>query len=191
VSWGSPPGGPPMGAPPPGGYGPPPGGGYGPPGYGPPGYGPPQPMYGPSYGGLQIVDPYGVEQRNSGMVLLLTFVTCGIYYFWWLYKTSEEIQRTLGDTTVSPGTDLLLAIVTCGLWAIYLQHRNVTKIHQALLSRDPYRKDSSQTILLLNLLAFVGIPTNLFAIYMVQEEFNALARAGQGGNPQVSHGIQF
>lgn len=145
----------------------------------------------PGHGGLAIVDPYGVEIRNSGMVLLLSIVTCGIYYMWWIYKTSEELNRTLGDPSINPGIDLLLSIISCGLWAIYLMYRNTQKIHQALYAKDPYRKDATQLVLILNLLPLIGIPTTIVAIYLVQEEFNALARGAQGGDPRVTHGMSF
>jgi len=181
-----------MGAPPPGGgYGPPPGGGYGPPPGGMPPGGMPPGAPPPGYGGLAIVDPYGVEVRNSGMVLLLSIVTCGIYYMWWIYKTSEELNRTLGDPSINPGIDLLLSIISCGLWAIYLMYRNTQKIHHALIAKDPYRKDATQLVLIMNLIPFIGIPTTVVAIYLVQEEFNALARGAQGGDPRVTHGMSF
>lgn len=191
MSWGSGGYGPPPGGG--GGYGPPPGGGgggYGPPpgagGYGPPpggAYGPPMGMGGPPapYGppGPMIQNPHAIEERSGAMVIVLMFVTCGIYFFYWIYKTSSELRDALGDTSINPGTDLLLTIVTCGLWAIMIEHRNVQKIHQALLSVNPGRQDPSSNILLFNVLAFVVGFTNLIAIYLVQEEFNKL-RLGQG-----------
>lgn len=175
-----------MGAPPPGGYGPP-GGGYGAPpgGYGGPpgGYGGP-PMGGgyakgpPGAGGL--VNPQAIMERNGALVILYSFLSCGIYMFYWFYKTSEEVRDALNDQSINPGTDLLLAIVTCGLWGIYIEHRNITKLHHAQLAYNPHRQDKSTTIMILNILPFVGIPfTNLVAIYMVQEEYNR-ARLAMG-----------
>lgn len=133
-------------------------------------FGPPGPM---------IQNPHAIEERSSAMVIVLIFLTCGIYFFYWLYKTSSELRDALGDTSINPGTDLLIAIVTCGLWGIMIEHRNVQKIHQALLAVNPARQDPSSNILLFNVLAFIVGFTNLIAIYMVQEEFNKL-RLGQG-----------
>jgi hypothetical protein len=110
------------------------------------------------------------------MVLVLTMLTCGIYYLYWVYATSSELKEALGDEEIKPGIDLLLTIVTCYLWAIYLEHRNAQRVHAALLSRDPYAKDQSEIILILNVCAvFVGV-TWLIATYILQEEYNKLTR---------------
>jgi len=103
-------------APPPGygrGYGQPPGYGQGygqPPGYGQQGYGQPpaygQPAAPPGY--LQPMPPptswYAGppsgplgKVRGTGMVILLTIVTFGIYSLVYYYSTHEEMKRHSGD----------------------------------------------------------------------------------------------
>lgn len=191
---------------PPGGYGPPgqPPGGYGPPGqppggYGPPGYGGP-PNYGapggfppggyPPPGGYGGAPPPGrpqrrpIELRQSGVirersalsVVLLSVFTCGIYYLIWLHSTTSELRDALGDEEIKPTQDLLLTIFTCFLWSIYVEYRNAQKVHAALLSRDPYIKDQSEMVILLNVAAlFVGM-TWLVATYILQEELNKLSK---------------
>lgn len=118
-----------------------------------------------------------VEERNSVAVMLLPIVTCGVYLYYWIYKTSEELRAQTGDTSINPGTDLLLTIVTCGLWGMFVEYRNVQKVHAVMLQYDPSHKDQSQTVLILNLAAFVVGVTGFIATYMVQEELNQLARA--------------
>jgi hypothetical protein len=117
-----------------------------------------------------------MKERNSAMVLVLMLVTCGIYAFYWFYVTSEELRDATSDSTINPLTDLLLLLVTCGLWGLYVEYRNTQKVQAILLRTDPYRKDQSQTILILNLAQFVVGFTGLVATYMTQEEYNALAR---------------
>lgn len=144
---------------------------------------PPGPMGGPPMGpmggGPMIQNPAAIEERSSAMVLVLTFVTCGIYYFYWIYKTTAELRDALNDQSLNPGMDLLLMIVTCGLWAIYVTYRNVQKCHQALLSVNPHRQDPSGNIMLMWVINFVVGITGLIAIYLTQEEYNKL-RLGQG-----------
>ena len=175
--WG---GGPPPGG---GGFGPPPGGGGG--GFGPPpgggGFGPPP---GGGGGGLVPQGPAAVQERNSALVLVLSFVTCGVYWFYWIYKTSDELQRQTGDTSINPGIDLLLTLVTCGMWGMYVEYRNAQKIHARLVMNNPYRSDQSQTILILNLASFVVGVTGFVAMYMLQEELNQLARGGSPALPR-------
>jgi hypothetical protein len=128
--------------------------------------------------------PGAVQERNSVVVLVLSFVTCGFYALYWIYKTSDELREQTGDTSINPALDLLLSIVTCGIWGIYAEYRNAQKVHAQLVASNPYRKDQSQTVLILNIASlFVGI-TGLVAIYVVQEELNQLARSGSGALPR-------
>lgn len=108
--------------------------------------------------------------------MLLSFVTCGIYYLYWLYRTDKELAEALDDPEIKPGFDLLLTIATCGVWSVYVEYRNAQKVHAALLSRDPTARDQSEAVLLLDLAAFVVGATWLVATYILQEELNKLAR---------------
>lgn len=117
-----------------------------------------------------------LRERNGLHVVLLSFFTCGVYYLYWLYVTDRELAEALADPEIKPGQDLLLTIVTCGIWSVYVEYRNAQKIHAALLSRDPYAKDQSEAVLLLDLAAFVVGATWLVATYILQEELNKLAR---------------
>lgn len=120
---------------------------------------------------------WGVIQERSGVtVVLLSFVTCGIYYLYWLYTTDRELAEALDDPEIKPGQDLLLTLVTCGIWSVYVEYRNAQKIHSALLTRDPYARDQSQAVLLLDLAGFFVGATWLVATYILQEELNKLAR---------------
>jgi hypothetical protein len=103
-------------------------------------------------------------------------VTCGIYYWYWVYSTSRELKEALADEEIKPGTDLLLCIITCFLWGIYVEYRNAQKVHAALLSRDPYAKDQTEIVLILNLATFFVGATWLVATYIMQEEYNKLGR---------------
>ena len=46
--------------------------------------------------------------RNPVSVILLTFITCGIYGIWWMYTVGKEINAALGREAVNP----VLAIVS-------------------------------------------------------------------------------
>ena len=54
--------------------------------------------------------------RDPIMVLLLLIVTCGLYYPYWLYTTSRDIDEFLGNSEIPPVVHLLLFICTAGLW---------------------------------------------------------------------------
>jgi len=167
--YGYPPG--PPGAPGPhGGWGPPAPGGYG---YGPPGGGPP----GYPGGGRYPLTPVAAQvlaPRNSGLAIVLMLVTCGIYAYIWLYKSSDELRLATGDESIKPGVDVLLSLVTCGIWFIYAQYRNAKKCHEVFSAMNVPREDKSTIVLVCAI--FVGI----LAPYFVQEEQNALGRLARG-----------
>lgn len=125
---------------------------------------------------LEIKQRGAITERNSIVVIVASLLTCGIYYLFWLYSTTKELRDALQDDSIKPGQDLLLTIFSCFLWSIYVEYRNSQKVHAALLSRDPYTKDQSETVLILNIAAlFVGM-TWLIASYLLQEDLNKLSR---------------
>lgn len=156
--------------------------GYGSTGYGAPGYGNQQ------YGGMQpggyaggFPGPAGGlssvgEQREPGLVLLFTFLTCGIYGLWWYHTYATEIKNALNRQDLSPTRDLLLMFVTCGIWGIIAFYYNYPKLFVDMQQRVglPPNDISTTTVLL-------GILFAPVSIYMIQSELNRIWSAA-GGN---------
>ena len=168
-----------------GGYGPPPGapaygapstgGGYGPPPDGPPfgpGYGPP-----PGAGGGDV-NLAAFTERSPLTVLLLSLVTCGIYFIVWKYQTTDELRRASGDESLNPTTDLLITLVSCGLYAIYVSYRNAQKVYQLSQRLGMGRSDQSTAALLLAIFGLAAVN-----IFILQGEYNAMAQAGRARLP--------
>src|SRR5262245_29948306 len=82
-------------------------------------YGPPPAPYGPPPGMQPYARLAAITERSSVTVLLLSLVTCGVYYFIWKYQTTVELKEASGDASLNPGLDIVLSIVLCGIWAIY------------------------------------------------------------------------
>lgn len=118
-----------------------------------------------------------MTRRNIAMVIVLTFVTCGIYWFFWFYNTTVELKRTSGRAELNPGVDLALAIVTCSLWGLYALYRNAQIAHATLAARGVPHQDHSQLILILNIVALVVGVTSLVSMGVLQDDFNHLADA--------------
>jgi hypothetical protein len=116
-----------------------------------------------------------MTERSGVTVILLTFVTCGIYYFIWKYKTTEELKAASGDKEINPGMDLLLSILLCGIWAVFTDYRNAKKAYEILKANGSNRGDQSTIVILLH---FLGL--GFVSIYMLQEEYNAIAKLGRG-----------
>jgi hypothetical protein len=122
-------------------------------------------------------DPQAIKPREPAVVVILMLVTFGLYGLYWLYRTSDELHRATRDPAIRPGIDLLLTLLTCGLWTIYVMYRNAQRAHALLWQFDPYRRDPSQTVLILSVISyFVGF-TGLVAAFLTQQELNTLGRA--------------
>src|SRR5688500_6038225 len=119
-----------------------------------------------------------VTRRESYIPPLLTLVTCGVYYFYWQYVTTEELKAASGREDLNPVMDLLLTLLCCGLWGIYVQYRNVQVVHEVFAKSGRPHEDKSSFVLILHALAFFNGFTSLFALFIVQDELNKLAAGG-------------
>jgi hypothetical protein len=122
------------------------------------------------------VVPGVVTERSPLQIILLGMVTCGIYIWWWWYKTTEELKQATGDQSLNPGMDLLLVLLTGGIWGVYIEYRNCKKVHEVLAPGDPARKDQSQTVLIMRIVGLFIAFLAFYAIYLTQQEYNAMAR---------------
>jgi Domain of unknown function (DUF4234) len=109
------------------------------------------------------------------MVLILTYVTCGIYGLYWQYLTTQELSSASGRTELNPGLELVLSVLTCGLFSLYVYYRNAELIHNTLTERGIVHENKTQTVLLLVVASFfVGI-TAWIPPLLLQDEYNKLA----------------
>ncbi len=63
------------------------------------------------------------EFREPVMTLVFTWLTCGIYYYYWMYVASEEMNAALGRKEYDPAMEIVLSLVTCGIWLIWWDWR--------------------------------------------------------------------
>ena len=75
-----------------------------------------------------------VKRRSIFMIIILSFITCGVYLVYWFMAISSEIYASLNKEDISYNTgilDLLLTIITCGIFLLfwfYKQGQQVTKL---------------------------------------------------------------
>ncbi len=63
------------------------------------------------------------EVRNPVQVLLLGFVTCGIYQIIWLFSVAGEVNAALGEERFNMMKEIGLGIITCGAWMMWFLWR--------------------------------------------------------------------
>lgn len=60
--------------------------------------------------------------RSVVFVIVMSIITCGIYIFIWIYKTSKEVQRYLEKVDMAPGLEVFLSII-CFPYLIYWSYK--------------------------------------------------------------------
>jgi hypothetical protein len=63
------------------------------------------------------------KHRDPALVLILSFLTCGIYYLIWVADVSREVNDYLGEMDTAPALEALLTFVTCGLYSLYWDYK--------------------------------------------------------------------
>lgn len=117
-----------------------------------------------------------LTERNSIVAIVLMLATCGIYWFYWFYVTTAELRQASGEEQLNPTTDLILNLLSCGLWGLYAEYRNAQVTHRLFQKHGLEHEDKSNTVLIFNVLAvFVGL-TWFVAPFLLQEDYNRLAR---------------
>lgn len=117
-----------------------------------------------------------ITERNSVVVIALMLVTCFVYWFYWFYVTTAELKAVSGDEQLNPTTDLFLNIISCGVWGLYAEYRNAKVSHAIFVQRGVAHEDKSNTVLLFNCLAVFIALTWFIGPYLLQEDYNLLAK---------------
>ena len=119
----------------------------------------------------------GLQRRSIATCIILSFVTCAIYEYYWLYKLAEDINYIKGDpNATTPGMVLVLSIVTCGIYLIYWVYKAGETVDNARMNMG--MAPGSKAVLYLVLTIF-GL--GLVAIALLQNDINEFADNGLTG----------
>ena len=120
------------------------------------------------------------ETRSVPLAIVLTFVTCGIYYLFWVYWITAEFKNHLGKTDLSPGTETLLNCL-CAPYHYYWLYK-MAKLLQESQGRVGIQAEDRSILVLV--LAFFGL--GIVSMAIVQSDMNDVwakclkARSGPG-----------
>ncbi len=118
--------------------------------------------------------------REPALVLVFSIITCGLYYFYFIYKVSEEIQDFQGRSEYSPAVEVLLTIVTFTIWNYYWDYRVGKRMAEMAASVGLPATDNSVLYVILNLLGagpFAGV--GLINTLIQQDMLNRIWAAAQ------------
>ncbi len=107
-----------------------------------------------------------MRERNIGVCIVLTIVTCGIYGLYWLVCLADDINSLTNKNGMSGGMVLLLSIVTCGIYSLYWMYVSGAAI-------DEYKGTHDYTGIIYLVLSILGFGIVSYAL--MQNELNKLA----------------
>ena len=126
----------------------------------------PQPMM---YG-----NNFGITERNIGLAILFSILTCGLYFYYWMICITEDTNKLSGDpNATSGGMVILLSLVTCGIYTYFWMYKRGEILDNYSVQRGLPR--SSNAVLYL-VLTFFGL--HIVAYCLMQNELN-----------KISHGL--
>ena len=130
---------------------------------------------------LVTIDGQTYKKRDPLGVLGLSFITFGIYWWYWYWAINDELRRFERDETIRPGIALLA--VTLGWFLIvppFISMYN-TSLH---IVKDQQRLGIVQQLspaINVILLLFIGIATGIYT----QEHLNRVWDAARGTSPSL------
>lgn len=117
-----------------------------------------------TYATRPIIDAGNVKKRSIAICVILSFITCGLYFIYWQLKLNTEINYLSGEEhAASSGVVFLLSLFTCGLYSIYWAYKMGER------SDVIYGSNRSYHILFL-ILQICGLP--LISAILMQDTIN-------------------
>ncbi|WP_295160370.1 DUF4234 domain-containing protein [uncultured Brachyspira sp.] len=108
--------------------------------------------------------------KNPIQVVLLSIVTCGIYYYYWLYLTTKEIKEFTENEALDPLKTVLFTIVTCGIFGIYWYYKMSPVVFKELPEKvgAKVEEDKIKTVFILSI--FIQV----VSCYLMQTKLNEI-----------------
>ena len=92
-----------------------------------------------------------VENKNIGVAIILSIVTCGIYGIIWLINMVNDVNKVCNDdkSNQSGGTVFLLTLVTCGIYGMIWFYQAGKRMFEAGKKHGVQISDNSTLYLVL------------------------------------------
>jgi hypothetical protein len=110
-----------------------------------------------------------IIQRNLGLAIVLSLITCGIYAIYWFIVLTNDVGKLSGDPNFTGGKHFLLTLVTCGIWSFIWSYQVGQQMAEAQRQRGWPSSDNSVLYLVLTIFG-LGIVTYA----LVQSDVNKM-----------------
>lgn len=110
------------------------------------------------------------KERNIGLCILFSILTCGIYGIYWFICITDEANYEADQKIASGGMAFLFTILTCGIYTYYWSYK-MGKNVQNISEKNGFNvSDNSVLYLVLN---FFGL--GIVSYCLIQSDLNRLA----------------
>lgn len=115
-----------------------------------------------------------ITKRNVVAHIILTLITCGLWYFAWQVMIADDVRLASGDSTLQSGAVvLLLSLITCGIYGIYWLYKVGSALEATKQRINPTKQYTEDRGLVYLLLSIFGLSIVAFAL--IQSDLNAIA----------------
>ncbi|WP_139902034.1 DUF4234 domain-containing protein [Clostridium thermarum] len=109
-----------------------------------------------------------IAKRSVATAIILSLLTCGIYFIIWMISLSNEVSAYNGENQEG-GMEFLLMLVTCGIYGIYWHYKMGQKLLRAKQRAGQYAQDNSILYLLLSIFGL-----SIVSVAIMQSQANEL-----------------
>jgi hypothetical protein len=88
------------------------------------------------------------QQRSVATVIIFSIITCGIYFYYWLYVTMKDLNAYLEIADMDPGIELLICIF-CSPYIFYWFYKYAQRITEAQIKNGLPSNDDAVICLIL------------------------------------------
>ena len=121
------------------------------------------------------------EDRSLLVYILLNFVTCGIYGYYFIYSVAKDVNTACEDDdeeTAGLGLFILLSIITCGFYGLYWEYKLGNRLARNAASYGIDMQENGTTILLWRIFgAFICVVGTFVGSYILIKNVNAVCTA--------------
>ena len=119
-----------------------------------------------------------IQQRSFGMILLLSIITCGIYFYYYLYVITRDLNvmaQNDGEEQ-DPAFVILLYFLTCGIFIFYWYYKQGNRMQRLGQHNSIDITESGTTYLIWLLLSSVTMGIGgVIGLFLFNKNFNLLA----------------
>ena len=113
-----------------------------------------------------------ITERNIGLCIVLSIITCGIYGIYWEICIVNDLNTAANTPNDTSGVMVVvLTIVTCGIYGYYWAYKAGTKVVTAQQNHGLPSDSNSGILYLILMIVGLGIVTWC----LIQNELNKIA----------------